>query len=479
MHPTAAFKQQNIDVSYRAILLIAIPVMLANLAVPIQSMIDTAIVGNMGKISLVAGLGISAQVMLLLLGSFNFLQASTSGLSAQLLGKIKTSNTLNNDSSRDNTSELAFVLYRALLIALVIAFIFIVFNEPIIDLVLPFFGATDTVNTAAQEYLHIRFFGFPAELANYALFGWFAGLGMTRMLLIQQLIISISNVLLSVLFVYGFGMQLEGVAIGTVIAQYLGLAFALTIAYRELSTLNMSSSKAVKGAKSNTISTLLHNTLNTHKLKQLFALNGNIFIRTFLLTLSFAWITRLATQQGETFLASNVILLYILNLSAFALDGIAVSAKTLVGQSFAATQRDSSSDRLFLSAINNTGVINVILALCLCLLWMGCFPIFLDLMTNVDSIKSTAAQFKWYACLLPLAGAAAYWLDGVFFGLTDGTRIRNGMVIVSMIFFPASIWLTQEFGNHGVWIAIYLFLVLRALVLSIFLMRSYIKNLQT
>lgn len=484
MHHHQAGSASTIDTSYRHILLIAVPVMLANIAVPIQSMIDTAIVGNMGNTSLVAALGIAAQLVLLLLGSFYFLQASTSGLAAQALGKIKSEKTSIQDNQQtaykphnELANELALVLWRAVVIALCISVVFLVLRGSIIPLTLPFFGASASTNAATTAYLNIRFLGFPAELVNYAFFGWFAGLGMSKHLLVQQLVISGCNVLLSLIFVYGMGMQLEGVATGTVIAQYVGLGLAWFMAYKKLAAMSASAKKPALSQSTGQIG-FAYQLFDITKLKQLFALNGNIFIRTLLLTASFAWITRLATQQGETFLASNVILLYILSISAFALDGIAVSAKTLVGQAYANhdTQINALPSSPFFRAIKNTAVVNFWLAVCLSALWLVLFTGFLNMMTNVASIKTTANAYKYFACFLPLVGALAYWLDGVFFGLTDGKRIRNAMIWVAILFFPSSLWLSQQFGNLGVWLAIYVLLLARAATLGLYLLVFYLPK---
>lgn len=507
--------------------------MLANIAVPIQSMIDTAIVGRMGMSSYVAALGLSAQIIMLLIGSLYFLQASTAGLSAQVFGQLLSHKDLQNINSGHSQKsatlskpkhptestplqtqlidELSYVLLRAIIIALCLAMVLMVSQTWLVGLLLNFFDTTAQTNLAVQTYLGIRFYSFPAELANYAFFGWFAGIGKTRFLLVQQLVISLANVFLSLLFVYGFNMTLDGVATGTVIAQYLGLFVAGILAYQHKTKLvqtmlvhkqnqpvtgnySLNSLEARSFFKRFNPYKHLKQLVNPHKMRALFALNGNILLRSILLTVCFTWITKLTTMQGETFLASNVILLYILTISSFALDGIAMSAKTLVGQTYGSINNKTmkkgnqhnrnikkyannvvnSNFILFVMAIRRTAITNMLLAVGLSLVWLILFPLFLDMMTNIDSIKTLANQYKYFACLLPLIGAMAYWLDGVFFGLTDGQRLRNSMLITTVIFIPSSYLLTQHFAMLGVWLSIYLLLLLRALVLVGFLKRDYL-----
>lgn len=197
---------------------------------------------------------------------------------------------------------------------------------------------------------------------------------------------------------------------------------------------------------------------------RLFSLNKDIFVRTLVLTVSFAWITRLSAQSGDTVLAANTILLQVLSISAFALDGIAVSAESLSGQ--AVGRKDWQRFRII---IFKTGLVSYALALVLSLIWALSMPWYLGFMTGIDSVYQLAYDYRWYAILLPVIGVGAYWLDGIFFGLTAGRSIRNAALLVAIIFFPLSWLLYQCYDIAGIWLSVWALLLLRLCVLFLLL----------
>lgn len=449
-----------IDTRYAHIIAIALPVLLANLAMPLQSVIDTAIVGNMNETAKLAGMGLAIQLLSLLLVSFNFLQYASSGLSAQALGQLASRNhSAINDStilSNSAPSPLLSILQRALLLAFVIGAILLLVKPWLIDFGLQALSANPESGRAAKTYLDVRFWGVIAELMNFAFIGWFAGQGKTRYMLYQQGFIAILNIILTLFFVFGMQMGLVGVALGTTIAFWSGVLLALWLSRQHL---EISWSALFKADREH---------FTKDKMLRLFSLNKDIFIRTLILTLSFAWITRLSAQSGDVILAANAILLQVLSISAFALDGVAVSAETLSGQ--AAGRRDWSRFRLI---VKRTGIVSYGLALTLSALWWFLMPTYLQFMTNIDSVFMLANDYGLYAVLLPLIGVGAYWLDGIFFGLTAGSIIRNAALILAAIFFPLSWLLYQQWGMTGIWLSVWCLLLLRFIILGVFLYRAH------
>lgn len=449
-----------IDTRYRHIIAIALPVLLANLAMPLQSVIDTAIVGNMNDTAKLAGMGLAIQLLSLLLVSFNFLQYASSGLSAQALGQLVS----HADKSIDNkvkTSNLApspllSILQRALLLAFGIGAILLLAKPWLIDFGLQALSANPESGQAAKIYLDVRFWGVIAELMNFAFIGWFAGQGKTRYMLYQQGFIAILNIILTLFFVYGMQMGLVGVALGTTIAFWLGVILALWLSRQHLQI----SWQALFTADKQHFS--------KEKMLRLFSLNKDIFIRTLILTLSFAWITRLSAQSGDVILAANAILLQVLSISAFALDGVAVSAETLSGQ--AAGRRDWPRFRII---VKRTGIVSYGLAITLSAIWWLAMPTYLQFMTNIESVFTLAYEYHLYAVLLPLVGVGAYWLDGIFFGLTAGNVIRNAALILAAIFFPLSWVLYQQWDMTGIWLSVWCLLLLRLIILGGFLYRAH------
>ena len=444
-----------IDTSYKRIIAIALPVLLANLAMPLQSVIDTAIVGNMNETAKLAGMGLAIQLLSLLLVSFNFLQYASSGLSAQALGQL-SNHADNNDRTATTVSPLLSILQRALLLAFLIGAVLLLAKPWLIDVGLQALSANPESGLAAKTYLDVRFWGVIAELMNFAFIGWFAGQGKTRYMLYQQGFIAVLNIVLTLFFVFIMQMGLVGVALGTTIAFWLGVLLALWLSRHHLKISWAALFKADK------------NHFTKEKILRLFSLNKDIFVRTLILTLSFAWVTRLSAQSGDVILAANAILLQVLSISAFALDGVAVSAETLSGQ--AAGRRDWPR---FRTIIKRTGVVSYGLAVMLSAIWWLAMPTYLDFMTNIESVFALAYEYRLYAVLLPLVGVGAYWLDGIFFGLTAGNVIRNAALILAAIFFPLSWLLYQQWDMTGIWLSVWCLLLLRLIILGGFLYRAH------
>ena len=448
-----------IDTRYARIIAIALPVLLANLAMPLQSVIDTAIIGNMNDTAKLAGIGLAVQLLSLLLVSFNFLQYASSGLSAQALGQLANKSTTHSDTLKNNPSQqspLLSILQRALALAFIIGMVLLLTKPWLIDIGLRALSANPNSGMAAKTYLDVRFWGVIAELMNFAFIGWFAGQGKTRYMLYQQGFIAIINIILTLFFVFVMDMGLIGVALGTAIAFWLGVVLALWLSRLHLKI----SWQALFTADPQHFS--------KSKMLRLFSLNKDIFIRTLILTLSFAWITRLSAQSGDIILAANAILLQVLSISAFALDGVAVSAETLSGQ--AAGRRDWSRFRII---VQRTGIVSYGLAILLSAIWWLAMPTYLQFMTNIEPVFTLAYDYHLYAVLLPLVGVGAYWLDGIFFGLTAGSIIRNAAIILAVIFFPLSWLLYQQWDMTGIWLSVWCLLLLRMLILAGFLYRAH------
>ncbi len=412
---------------------IAAPVVLSNATVPIQGAVDTAIVGNLGSAFALGGVGIGAELFAILFTSFNFLQLGASGLSAQALGAGDTGRVLNT-------------LLRTLAIALTIALCLIALQSPLLWLGLAIFeGGTETEAVAA-EYFRIRIWGAPFELANYALLGWFTGQELTGRLFQHQLVITLSNIALSLTLAVGFDMGVAGVAIATVAANGLGVCFALWIARRRGAAI-APPGWAVEWAR----------ILSASELWRVMAMNRDIFIRTLLLTLGFAWIMRLGSLMGDEMLAANVVLWQFFIVAAHGLDGFAMAAESLVGQARGAGDAKALRRAAVISSVWSGG-----LALAVAGLFVLASGAVIDTLTNVESVRALAREYVLWAALVPAVGFAAFQLDGIFIGATETGLIRNAMIFSAAIYFPAAWVLAETFGNHGVWASIYLFLGLRA-----------------
>ena len=413
------------------ILAIALPVVLSNATVPLQGAVDTAIIGNVGSQAALGGVGVGAAIFSLVFMAFNFLQMGCSGLTAQALGAGDTRRVLNT-------------LARTLVIALAIAVTLIVLQGPILALMMRFFAGGEEMQAAASLYFSIRIWGAPFELASYAVIGWFAGQERTQLLFRQQLVTTLSNIALSLIFGWWLGFGLAGVASATVLSAALGLGYGLWMARaRRLAMMpdwQPDWARILKG----------------EELLRVMALNRDIFIRSALLTFSFAWITRLGAQQGETVLAANVVLMQLLSISSYGLDGFAMAAETLVGQAKGARDRIA-----FRVAAMRTSLWCGALALGVSVLFLVFREPLIAVLTDLPEVREVAGRYAFWAVLAPVAGFACYQLDGIFIGATASGAMRNAMIVTAMVFFPLSLWLAGAFGNTGVWASLYAMFALR------------------
>jgi len=418
------------------VLAIAVPVVLSNATVPIQGAVDTAVIGRIGSEVYLAAVGLGAQCFGLLFGSLNFLQIGASGLSAQALG------------AGDQRGAID-VLARAVVIAFSIAAVLILAQAPLLWAGLAIFEGSDEAERLAAVYFRIRIWGAPAELANYALIGWFAGQEMPRRLFKHQVVLAGTNVSLNILFVLGFGYDVDGVATATVIASFVGFAYGLWLARGRVAEI------APEGWRFDAARVLA-----APKLLRVMALNRDIFIRTLLLVGAFAWMTRQGSIQGDLALAANVVLWQFFTVSAYGLDGFAISAESLVGQAQGARDRMAFRRAAMLTSVMAFALAGAV-SLALVLL-SG--PI-IDVFTTVPEVRESARVYALWAALTPLVGVAAFQLDGIFVGATRAREMRNTMILSALAYFPGSIWLAATFGNHGVWAALHLFLIVRAVTM--------------
>ena len=420
----------------RRVLSIALPVVLSNATTPLQGAVDTAVVGNLGSDAYLAAVGLGAQIFSLLFGVFNFLQIGTSGLSAQALGAGAPGRVLDT-------------LARALLLALALAGALILARDALGAGAMALFEASAEAERLARVYFDIRILGAPAELANYALLGWFAGQEMTRRLFQHQVVLAGSNIALNLVLVLGFGMDVDGVALGTAIASWLGLGYGAWLVAGRARRIRPLGWRPRAAA-----------ILAPAELIRLVALSRDVFIRTLLLVGAFAWMTRLGSTLGDATLAANVVLWQFFEVSAYALDGFAIAAETLVGQAMGAR----SGARLRRAAFE-TSLWSGLLSLLVSAAFVLTAGPIIDLFTNVPEVRALAREYALWAALAPAVGFAAFQLDGIFVGATAAREMRDAMLWVAAAYFPAAWVFTELFGNHGVWAAIHLFLALRAVTL--------------
>ena len=418
------------------VLAIAAPVVVSNATVPLQGALDTAIIGNMGGEAELGGVGIGAEVFAVIYTTVNFLQIGSSGLAAQALGAGRPERVVN-------------VLARTLVVAGVIAALVLATHALWTRAALGAFEASAEAESIAMRYMTVRVWGAPFELAALAVLGWLAGQELTRWLFRLQLVTTLSNMALSLALAVGLGWGVEGVAAATVIASGIGLAYGLHLARKRTRSL------LPRGWRPNPRALL-----ERAELWRVMAINRDLAIRSLLLTGSFFWVLRLGSLQGDLILAANVVLWQFFIVSAYALDGFAIAAESLVGQAKGAGDRAMLRRAAVVSSLWS-GASAVVVAL----LFLALSGPIIDLFTTDAAVRETARSYVAWAAVIPAVGFAAYQLDGIFIGATESAAMRNAMLISAGAFIPVSWWAVEAYGNHALWACVHGFLLLRAATL--------------
>jgi len=420
-------------VTHRLVLGIAIPMTLGFLTTPLLGLTDTAVVGHLGKPEALAGLAIGAILFDLIYGSLSFLRTSTTGLVAQAFG-------------RGDRHEQQAVFWRALLSALALG-LFMLALSPLILAFAPDLMTSDpAVAEVTRQYFGIRVLTSPATFANFAILGFVLGRGQGVLGLTLQIILNGTNIVLAILFGLILGWGVAGVAWATAAAEASAVAIGLLILSRQFSAADRPSRAEI---------------FDTAKLKQLFQLNADILIRSLILNGAFALLTRVGSGFGAVTLAANAVLMNIFMLSAFFLDGLAGAAEQLAGRAVGAQYRPS-----FNRALKLTGLWSFAMAAIVGLFFITFGEPIIHLLTTSEEVRQEAYTYLAWAAVTGLTGALAFQMDGVFIGATWSREMRN-MMLVSFAGYCASlVLLVPPFGNHGLWLSLNLFLLMRGFFLA-------------
>ena len=433
---------QNSSVKY--ILKLSIPIFFANLAIPMVGIIDTGLMGNLGNLSYLSATSVAANLFSMIFWSFGFLRMGTVGLVSQAYGK-------------EDYSEIFNIILRNLVFVLVISLIIISLQGYIYRLSLNIFELSETTEKFYQDYFQIRIWSAPAELTLYIITGFFIGLQKTKISSLAIGLFSILNIILSIIFVSKFDLNIKGVAYGTLFsALFISISFLIyTFLY-----LNRISKLKIK----------FDELIDLKKIKNIFNININIFIRTILLTFSFLWFTYLGSQIGEDYIAANAILINLVFLSAFILDAYAFSTEGMVGYSLG--KKDIT---LFKKIVQNSFILSSITGLIISIIYFLINNFVINLMSNIEEIRNLSSSYAVWLIILPLISSFCFQFDGIFIGVSQTKELRNAMIFSVFSYLVISIFLTGLMGNTGVWISLCIFMILRALSLYYYMDRIYLK----
>lgn len=417
----------------REILYFAIPSIVTNITTPLLALMDVAIVGHMGHASYIAAIAVGGTIFNMIYWLFGFLRMGTSGLSARAHGSA--------DKEEEN-----LVLSRGLLVAVTASLLLIALSGIIGPLSLRIMDVDGDVGMMVDTYFRILIWGAPAVLITYTLSGWFLGLRHPAAPMWVSLVINVSNIVISLILVYCFGLKIEGVATGTLSAQWLGAVTSVAIAIRH-------HSPAIPG-----FSKILH----LAELKRFFAVNADIFLRTLCLIAVTVWFTRSGAEQGTLTLAVNTLLMQFFVFFSYFMDGFAFAGESISGNRAGA--RDIDGLRIAVNALLKFGVIT---ALIFTLVYTVCGDVIIAMLSDDITVREASREFRLWVLTVPAAGFLAFTWDGVFIGLTATRPMLFSVLFATIIFFIIYFLFFPVFGNHALWGAFVTYLVIRGIILSI------------
>lgn len=425
--PTYPFEVRSRDVWG-----IALPASLAFITEPLVGIVAISVIGRLGEANLLGGLVLGALVFDCIFSLAYFLRIGTAGLTAQAIG---------GRDPRDGLIHAA----RAIALAVVIGIAMIVLSVPLLMLANAVLAPSPAVADALATYFYIRIFAAPFALINYALLGWFYGRAAARTGMTLQILIHGVNIVLNLLFVFGLGRGVAGAAFGTVIGEASAALLGLYWLTRHF------------GGFRKTLALIAPaELLDAKALRRMFGLSRDLMIRSIALMAAYAYFAAQGSRAGEVVLSGNAILMNILMVSGFFLDGLAQASEQLCGKAVGANWQPAF-DRAFRLAMGWGVVISGGLAL----VWLLFGGVLIDVMTTNDAVREHARAYLPLAGLTALTGMAAFVMDGVMVGATLNTTMRNGM-LGSLAIFLASAYLLQPLlGNTGLWLAIHIFFVAR------------------
>lgn len=408
----------------------------SNLTVPLAGLVDTALLGHLSEIRHLAGVALGAILFDYVYWSFGFLRMGTTGLTAQAVG-------------RGDEEELRATAWRGIIIALAIATLILLFQNPIQELGFRFLQGSDAVESSGSAYFSARIWGAPATLLNFVFLGWFLGREQAGRALIMAVVGNGSNVILDYIFIFELGWSAAGAGAATALSQYLMLAVALAYAWPELHARELwSNARRILGGA---------------KLRQSIQLNGDILVRTLALISVFAFFTNLASTMGTLTLAATAVVKQVVTLAAFFIDGFAFATESLAGI------LDGSGDRGELRRLLRT---SLGWSFVTGLVFAGIFilvPEIYGLLTDHAGVLRLIEQLNPW--LIPVLGfgSLAYALDGYFIGLVRGKILSRAMLVAAVVGFAPvayAAWRTQNI--QLLWLALSLFMLARVITLSIF-----------
>lgn len=429
--------------SDKALWRLALPMIFSNITVPLLGLVDTAVIGHLDSPVYLGGVAIGATATSFLFMLLLFLRMSTTGLTAQAFG------------AKDPV-RLARALVQPLILALGAGLVIVLLRTPLIDLALHVVGGSEAVLEQARRFLEIRWLSAPASLANLVLLGWLLGVQYARAPVILLVVGNLLNIVLDLWLVMGLHMNVQGAALATVVAEYGTFFIGLWMVKRVL---------AMRG-----ITLAMLKTAWRGNIRKLLALNRDIMLRSLLLQLCFGALTVFGARLGPEIVAVNAVLMTLLTFTAYALDGFAYAVEAHSGQAYGARETGQLQE-VWRAACRQSGLVALSFALVYALFGTN----IVALLTSLPELRELANHYILWQVVLPVVGVWCYLLDGMFIGATRGAEMRNSMAVAAAGF-ALTLFTLPWLGNHGLWLALAVFLALRGLSLAVIWRRHWRNN---
>lgn len=429
----------------KKILRLAVPNVISNITVPLLGLIDLAMMGHLPSEKYIGAIALGTMIFNFIYIAFGFLRMGTSGFTAQAIG-------------RRNFTESISWLSRAVLVGAIAGFSLILLQIPIEWAAFKLIEGSAETERLAAEYFRIRIWAAPATIGLYGITGWFIGMQNTKIPMVLAILINLINLGANLLFVFVFDMKSNGVALGTVVAQYIGLAFSIFLLRKYYGRLfNYFNRQAV---------------FKISELVKFAKVNADILIRTLCLVGVITYFTSASAKMGNEILAANTLLLQFQMFFSFLIDGFAYAAEALSGKYLGAKNRTN-----LLKSVKYSFAWSFFLSVLFTLIYFAFAKNILMLLTNNEEIIETAMIYALWVTAIPLASFAAFIWDGIYVGLTAAKQMRNAMLLSILTFFPVWFIFKSDFQNHALWAAMLLFMASRGIFQTIYARKLFLyKN---
>lgn len=413
----------------RKILHIALPAIVSNITVPLLGLVDVSIVGHLGDTAYIGAIAVGGMIFNVMYWLFGFLRMGTSGMTSQSYG-------------RRDLPEVVRLLVRSLGVGWAVAFLMILLQVPLRDFALFIMEPTESVRHYAELYFNILIWGAPATLGLYSFTGWFIGMQNSRLPMAIAITQNVVNIVASLVLVFCLGLKVEGVALGTLVAQYAGLFIAFGAWFSVYGRLRKYFCRI--------------DLFGWSQMKGFLSVNRDIFLRTLCLISVMLFFTSAGSWQGETILAVNTLLMQFYMIFSYIMDGFAYAGEAISGKYYGAGNKVGLS-----AAVRHLFGWGAVMTVAFTLLYIIGGNAFLSLLTDDKIVIAAAGSYFYWAALIPLAGVAAFIWDGIYIGCTKTRGMLISMFFSAITFFAVYYSLRQSMDNHGLWLAFIMYMAMR------------------